>query len=636
MKLVKVELENFGIYENNNLIELQTPDNQNKLTLIVGKNGAGKTTLLNAIKTAFYGPLLFKVKAVNSEYQNYILSSLNNNAKKNNNSTFMIKVYFISNILGHDGEYSIKREWKTTKSKIEENITITKRESPLSPDESDDFLNIIHQNYPINLFDLFFFDGEKIDQLSVLNHDIVKVLETAFNLNHFTNLKNDLEKYAVNKVKNQDIKFLEDEKNEISDQIPRKESVRLNLQKELLELNNQFSENKLKIKLIGDENLFNSDSIDDNQIKILQKHFDDLIKIQKQHISDFVPFLAVKEELANLTKQLANENKAKKYEIVSKEMKSISLNELQYDLSDIDKDTIKRVIEVMTRRFEIKSDHPKIHNISNEDFINIRNLSKIINNYTYNDYYNLQFEINNKRKELELFKSIAHEKKSNEYKIKLDQLISLQENVAKLSIQIEEKEDILKKIESEIDELIEKREKIAQQVWNLLKSSNVDQLIIKTNRVLENYIEEIKTTKLNKIQSQTFKMFNSIIRKDNFIKNITLSESGIQFIDQNNDILTHNQISAGERQIFTICLLISILIATERVTPLVFDTLLGRLDKNHRKKIIKQLMDNATGQIIILATDSEIDDFSKNELDQWLNKKIEIDYYVPNYTLIGE
>ncbi len=61
-------------------------------------------------------------------------------------------------------------------------------------------------------------------------------------------------------------------------------------------------------------------------------------------------------------------------------------------------------------------------------------------------------------------------------------------------------------------------------------------------------------------------------------------------------------------------------------TPLVFDTLLGRLDQNHKKNIIEKFINQCNDQVIILATDTEIDDSYVNLLKPHLSNMITIEF----------
>lgn len=79
MRINRVELFNFGIYEGLNCFDF-IEDPKKNTHVILGENGAGKTTFLNGLKIGMYGPLYFGY--INNEsvkYKEIILTKINLN-----------------------------------------------------------------------------------------------------------------------------------------------------------------------------------------------------------------------------------------------------------------------------------------------------------------------------------------------------------------------------------------------------------------------------------------------------------------------------------------------------------------------------------------------------------------------------
>ena len=94
--------------------------------------------------------------------------------------------------------------------------------------------------------------------------------------------------------------------------------------------------------------------------------------------------------------------------------------------------------------------------------------------------------------------------------------------------------------------------------------------------------------------------------------------------DQDGLALPKKELSAGEKQIFAISLLWGLARTSKRQLPVIIDTPLGRLDSEHRLNLINNYFPNASQQVIILSTDTEVD----KKLYQKLNKHISHCYHL--------
>lgn len=92
------------------------------------------------------------------------------------------------------------------------------------------------------------------------------------------------------------------------------------------------------------------------------------------------------------------------------------------------------------------------------------------------------------------------------------------------------------------------------------------------------------------------------------IKNIQVDDSfTLEYFDENGDRVGRASISAGTKQLVATSLLWALNAASDKSIPVVIDTPLARIDKNHQDSLLLNYYPNVAGQIIILPTDSEID-----------------------------
>ena len=160
MKINNIILHNFGSYEGTTNFETRPCDGRN-IVLIGGKNGAGKTTLFTAMRLCLYGYKSMGYKNPNSFYNRAVIKLINNTAKITKpTTTFVTMCIELNNGQGMDS-FLLTRKWELNESLIE-SFSVLKNGADLSADEIADFEKYVVSLIPPELFNLYFFDGEKI------------------------------------------------------------------------------------------------------------------------------------------------------------------------------------------------------------------------------------------------------------------------------------------------------------------------------------------------------------------------------------------------------------------------------------------------------------------------------------------
>jgi DNA sulfur modification protein DndD len=84
--------------------------------------------------------------------------------------------------------------------------------------------------------------------------------------------------------------------------------------------------------------------------------------------------------------------------------------------------------------------------------------------------------------------------------------------------------------------------------------------------------------------------------------------------------------SAGEKQIFAFAILEALGKLSGKVLPVVVDTPLGRLDSKHRDKLVHHYFPEAGEQVILLSTDTEVDEDFFSALAHEVSHAFEIEF----------
>lgn len=161
MKINSILLYNFSSYEGETVFDTRATDDGRNIVLIGGKNGAGKTTLFTAMRVCLYGYMSMGYKNINSFYNRAIIKLINNSAKLRRPADAHVEMQIgLSN--GHEIDvYTLRRSWILTDT-LSESFTVAKNGILLSAEAIADFEKYLLSLIPPELFNLYFFDGEKI------------------------------------------------------------------------------------------------------------------------------------------------------------------------------------------------------------------------------------------------------------------------------------------------------------------------------------------------------------------------------------------------------------------------------------------------------------------------------------------
>ena len=224
-------------------------------------------------------------------------------------------------------------------------------------------------------------------------------------------------------------------------------------------------------------------------------------------------------------------------------------------------------------------------------------------------------------------------------------------------------------IQSKYEELKNKEYHLTRaknEYTSLLQNINVLDMSNSIIRYLDELLTNLTKDKIKLIQDEFIKIFSTIIRKDNYINSIVIDDNfnstlyinkdyipadivnimknigfdglykkyGPKFLE---DLHTHyntttnkelenkvlsdfsinyirlstkvniNDFSNGEKQIYILCLIWSIIKSSGVEIPFIIDTPYARIDKTHRNSLSTKYLPNISKQVIILSTNKEID-----------------------------
>jgi DNA sulfur modification protein DndD len=100
----------------------------------------------------------------------------------------------------------------------------------------------------------------------------------------------------------------------------------------------------------------------------------------------------------------------------------------------------------------------------------------------------------------------------------------------------------------------------------------------------------------------------------------------VTLLDDNDFKVDKNSLSAGERQIYAIAILEALARTSGRKLPIIVDTPLARFDSVHRSKVINNYFPYASHQVVILSTDTEVDEELYSSLSNSISHAFKLDF----------
>jgi DNA sulfur modification protein DndD len=640
MKIDRFVLHNFKCFEDTCSINglADALSDKKRIILFGGMNGAGKTTLFEAVLLCLYGQrnkTLWPSKGAKREdYQNYIFAVTNNQAKR----TSLRPEMWIELSLSELGEItqalSLKRSWKidaATGTIYDENLTIYDSDNnPFEFVSESNWEDFIEELIPYEISQFFFFDGEKIQDF-VKDEDkaFAESLEKVLGISLYEKLRSDLEvvrrRILGDYQKDEDAKVkiaqLDAEIAESETNIQNAEEAINSLQEEIRKLEEDIEEIDIETRRITrikaqtlEEYEAEKEKLDKAKAVHEQKIF--------EAIEDSLPFVITGGLCQGLREQLIHEQYLREWLAAQKALEpKIYLITQRLFAGETPVPPIlpnqrefyeQKLVAILKEVFAEKPDEF-------ENVVLLHDLAK-------NDSEQILFRIQNTHGVVE--KLATHLSRLQEIEPKLKKIsqtaqqaidpeaAKLYEQRGKLHEQIEFKKQEIEHHRTEIDkqnaEIAAKRRQhteLEKKVVRTLEMQKQMEYCKRLRDTLETFSHKLRMQKVNQLQAYTHKMWQQLAHKKDQVKSIVINpdrQFSIDLYDGEEKLIDKTKLSAGEKELLAISLIWALSQLADRALPIIIDTPLGRLDTIHRTNIARNYFPNASHQVILLSTNTEI------------------------------
>ncbi len=624
MKITRININNLGLYEGKRTFNFSTANVEKPIVLFGGLNGAGKTTLFDGIRLCLYGKDIFK-HISEANYYKYLKDKIHRSEEMlllPNSASIGIEFEF-----SEEGElnlYYVERSWSVENGKVDEALIISKNNSKLE-DIKENWQDFIKELIPVGVSQLFFFDGEKIQNIisdnnnfefqnsvkSLLGIDIIERLQADIKIYQNRNLK----KLSTDKDLNK-LDDLEKQIDSIDEQINLLKDDQADVETEIKKAQNSVDQCKSKIMADGGA-FFNQKDEFKIQKKTTENELEQIKERLRELASGSLP-LAIAGKLAKCLKEQVELEEEQYVNRVAfdkltdaKEAIFKLLRSKKSIFKSLDKEYKKSIKDELSVVFENEDEHSDINEIFKYSSSQVSTITSAIESgfqaadelKVLNSEYERGF-----RKLQNILRNISRVPDDELVKTMYDQLAERSEKLGKLITQKAYIGDKISLLEKEKAGYEIEQSKISQRISEAEKGDRKLKLTKKTEKVLNIYKRKLVESRINHLKSEFLKAFNELHRKEDVVSSIEICPDSltITMFDKKGKEVIVDKLSSGEKEIYAISLLSALAKTSGMNLPFIIDTPLGRLDTEHRANLVKKFFPNISHQMIILSTDTEI------------------------------
>lgn len=637
MIIKSLTLNNFRVFCGNNDINLAPSNNDKSIVLFGGLNGAGKTSILTGVRVALYGRAAFGFNMTASEY-NEQLAALIHNGNGISQNQASIELVFTYSQQGVESEYKVIRTWKRGQK---DKLSLFKDEVPESSLGYDQCQAFLNELIPIGIADLFFFDGEKIADLA--EDQSGNVLRTAvrrlLGIDVIERLKNDLNIFLKphlsgtmpDKLK-KEIATLEEQRKSLEDESDILVNKADELTTPIITLNKDIRDANSSVMDLGGA-WAKTKADEEARVKELQIFRKSLEASIRKELEGALPLSLATNTLNNLLKTLESEAQAKQKHAFVSELATYKEKvgeRLNHDNSAAQ--TAQTAIDECFNDYQAQAD-----NLILQLDLSERERGQIIHQVEVTAPKSQQELTVLKQKladaELELDSAainIARAPDESRVAEKLAEITALNDEKTQAIL---DRNKVLLEAKEKLEESIEIAKDIQSRQDKYKTASNVSSAVTNaqnTNELLAQFSTELTEIRVKQLETEFIKSYQKLARKDDLkiSARINIKTFDVELIDENEHVINRKALSAGEKQIYAIAILEALGKTSGRKLPIIIDTPLGRLDSHHRDKLIERYFPDASHQVIILSTDTEVDEkyFNQGKFSDRISHAFEIKF----------
>ena len=656
MILHKLTLNNVGLFRGKQTIHL-TPNGRGSIILIGGMNGAGKTTLLEAVRLCLYGRRALGNRISLNEYHSYLSSMIHrgpDSIMSLNHASVSLEFEYAHG--GETSRYLVERTWRQhglNHRSVSEGLTISENGLLRPQFEAEHWQDYIDELIPIGVSQFFFFDGEDIQKLADdSSHDLylAESIKALLGLNLVERLQSDLHIYANRLLKRASPEPIQEKIETVELEITTLRISLTNVTTQAESLHARIG--KVETQIVRQESRITAEggSYAENRenLKLQQGQLLADIEALESDIRDLCgelfPFALVPELLKQLEERLVKEIELDEWETRNRILGTQSTEVLEimasgsfWDDVSLSPGQIDAILTKITpllktklKRPEALRDFRKTRDRSPSEYDCLLEWIDACLNDVPQRFYKLNNALKNAQLELQEVEQALQKVPAEEVlKPLVEKLSALNQTLGQLRKQAKEVNQSIRSLLYQIEMAERKLEKLykVQQLGqaHIQRQKQVEDL----QSVLTTYTARLTKAKIATLGNAIVEGFNRLSHKPDRIKRVELDPLtfAVTLYDTCTRPLLKEELSAGEKQIYTTALLWALAKTSGKALPMILDTPLGRLDSSHRQLLIERYFPYASHQVVLLSTDTEVEGDLRGLLDPHISRVFHLVYH---------
>jgi DNA sulfur modification protein DndD len=652
MLIRRLILENYGLFAGRHELDLvpRVQDGkQRSIILFGGKNGAGKTTILEAIRLVLYGRLSLGSRVRAIDYDSFLRGRVHRaRASLVKPTVATLAIEFDHVHRGTNERYFVERSWHTTGAAIVEQLSVLRDGNRLEEIDAEFWQGFVRDIIPEGLSQLFFFDGEKIKELAedatgagVLADSIKSLL----GLDLVERLDADLTVYANREVAKLGSEEDRSKAAQLDGEIVSLRAAIATCEEELASNRTRQDGVQAEVRRAEEDLRREGENLASRRSRLQSDKVEWATRIEqvekelRDECDALFPMSLCAKLASRLTKQLDAERSSAHAGHVRSALEKTQ-GELVRALRALNGSTprnlknVQSAVEaVFAKRLKAVAARPKPgagHQLSEVDQRRIVACLADAKAKSQIAVAALCAELGKlKQKQDATDRALAQIPADATVRPRIEALTELSRRLGALEQSRAETEERLRGLQFQLDSKERERNKAAERHQGVLDVGSRVKLARSVQDALGDYLKRLTRLKVAQLRETVAACFNRLCRKGDVVTQIEIDAStfAVTLFDRQGHAVPKEELSSGEKQIFAIAMLWGLAQTSGRPLPVIIDTPLGRLDSDHRRNLIEQYFPHASHQVILLSTDTEVDQALFDELRPSVSHAFHLHYH---------